>query len=101
MASALEQLSSDPDNMPAVVAIDTLYSGERGDDSDVRLAEAAEKLGCVVTAGSAAFGTTREINEEGKYVINDHAIMTYEESYDALKEVTDIGHIKRMQIHQI
>ncbi|MBQ8031874.1 MAG: CHASE2 domain-containing protein, partial [Butyrivibrio sp.] len=28
MASALKALSSDPENMPAVVAIDTLYSGE-------------------------------------------------------------------------
>ena len=27
MASALEMLASDPDNRPAVVAIDTMYSG--------------------------------------------------------------------------
>ena len=42
VAAALEYLASDPDNMPAVVAIDTLYSGESGSpDADARLAQAS------------------------------------------------------------
>ena len=49
MAQALEQLASDSERQPAVVAVDTLYSGLRGDASDERLAEAAGKLPCVVT----------------------------------------------------
>ena len=96
MASALEQLSADSERQPAVVAIDTLYSGLRGDASDARLAEAAGKLPCVVTGASAAFGTTRQYDESGKYVINDYAITAYEESYDALKDVSHIGHINAM-----
>ena len=96
MAQALEQLASDSERQPAVVAIDTLYSGLRGDASDERLAEAAGKLPCVVTGASAAFGTTRQYDESGKYVINDYAITAYEESYDALKEVSTIGHINAM-----
>ena len=42
MASALEALNADPNNKPAVVAIDTLYSGTTGTDADERLAKAAE-----------------------------------------------------------
>ena len=37
MASALEALASDPDNLPAVVAIDTLYSGYTNEEADRRL----------------------------------------------------------------
>ena len=96
VANALTQLASEPGKEPAVVAIDTLYSGVRGDASDARLAEAAGKLPCVVTAGTATFGTTREYNEEGKYVVNDYAIQNYEESYDDLKAVSHVGHINAM-----
>ncbi|MCR5580794.1 MAG: CHASE2 domain-containing protein [Pseudobutyrivibrio sp.] len=96
MASALRQLASDESSEPAVVAIDTLYSGERGDSSDEELADAASKLNCVVTGASAAFGTTREYDDNGRYIINDYAVLDYEESYDALKAVTNIGHINAM-----
>ncbi|MCR4673859.1 MAG: adenylate/guanylate cyclase domain-containing protein [Lachnospiraceae bacterium] len=96
MASALEALNQDPENKPAVVAIDTLYSGTTEDEVDQRLAKAAEELGCVVTGASASFGTETVMNEDGTYSINSYALQTYEESYDALKDVTAIGHINAM-----
>lgn len=96
MAKALEQLASDQELKPAVVAIDTLYSGVRGDASDAQLVEAVSKLPCVVTGASAAFGTTRQYDESGKYIINDYAITAYEESYEDLKAVSHIGHINAM-----
>ena len=96
MASALEALNADPNNKPAVVAIDTLYSGTTGTDADERLAKAAEDLGCVVTGASGEFGTKTELNENGSYTVNKRALLGYEESYDALKNASTIGHINAM-----
>ena len=101
MASALEQLAADPDNMPAVVAIDTLYSGETDapdesgntDSADKRLANAAEKLGCVVTADAATFGSELVIDPVQTRGYN---ITAFEEPYPALGAVTEQGHINAM-----
>ena len=41
MAAALDALASDPDNLPAVVAIDTLYAGYTSEEADMALAESA------------------------------------------------------------
>ena len=95
MADALDALASDPDKRPAVVAIDTLYSGTTDEAADRHLAEAAEELGCVVTASVATFGTTREYNDDG-VVSNTYSILSYEVPFDELREVTTQGHINAM-----
>lgn len=95
MAEALEALSSDPDNLPAVVAIDTLYAGETDPEADQHLADAAKKLGCVVTATTATFGNQVAEGTNG-YYLDDFAILAYEEPYDDLKNVTTQGHINAM-----
>lgn len=56
MASALEALTADPENLPAAVDLDVLYAGNTSEQADERLARAAEALGCVVTAAMAEFG---------------------------------------------
>ena len=101
MASALEQLASDPENMPAVVAVDTLYAGEtdapdetgRTDSADERLAKAAEQLGCVVTADAASFGSELMVSPEE---MGGYNITAFEEPYPALKAVSAQGHINAM-----
>lgn len=95
MARALEALASDPDNMPAVVAIDAMYSGRTNDECDQRLADAASRLNNVVTATEATFGTTREFGS-ASVIIDDFAVLNYEEPYDELKNVTTQGHINAM-----
>ncbi|MCR5801778.1 MAG: CHASE2 domain-containing protein [Lachnospiraceae bacterium] len=97
MASALEKIAeADPDERPAVVAIDTLYTGETDPAADERLAKAAEELGNVVTAGSALIGTVAEEDENGNFRFNYYKVLQYDESYDALKKVTKVGHINAM-----
>ena len=86
MASALEQLASDPDNRPAVVAVDTLYTGTSTEEADQRLADAAEELGNVVTATVAVFNAFD----------NSYTIFEYDEPYDQLRDVTTQGHINAM-----
>ena len=95
MASALEALNADPENKPAVVAVDTMYSGTTEEEADERLAKAAEELGCVVMGSSGSFGSTTEINGD-TYSINDYSMLSYEESYEKLEAVTATGHINAM-----
>lgn len=96
MARALEALNADPEKKPAVVAIDTLYSGETEADADEHLAKAAEELGCVVTATAAAFGTKTREDENGSLYIDDYAVLQYEHAYPSLFDATENGHINAM-----
>ena len=97
VANALDYLSSDPENMPSVVAIDTLYSGESGNaEADAHLAEAASKLPCVITADMAQFGTSGSFSEDGSYSVDKFSVVGFEEPYEALKNVTIQGHINAM-----
>ena len=95
MASALEVLGSDPDNAPAVVAIDIQYSGRMDDEGDLRLAKAAENLGNVITATTATFGSKYTFGS-GKVSLDEYAVLGYEEPYEELKNVTTQGSINAM-----
>ena len=95
MARALEVLGSDPDNAPAVVAIDIQYSGRMDDEGDLRLAKAAENLGNVITATTATFGSKYSFGS-GKVTVDDYAVLGYEEPYEELKNVTTQGSINAM-----
>ncbi len=93
MASALEALAADPDRLPAVVAIDTLYTGESNPAADSRLAEAAANLPTVITASLADLGTSYEPAEGRGLTVNTFAVLRYEQPYPALREATVQGHI--------
>ena len=93
MASALEALGADPDRMPVVVAIDTLYAGESDPAADARLAEAAERLPEVVTASLADFGSSYEAAADGGLNVDTRAVTRYEQPYEALRSVTEQGFI--------
>ncbi len=96
VASALEALAADPDRIPAVVAVDTLYSGESASaEADERLARAAEKLGCVVTASAAEFGGQIEWIE-GRATYDSYSILGYEGPYEKLASAATVGHINAM-----
>ena len=96
VAYALERLASDPENLPAVVAIDILYEGESGTQADDRLTAAAEKLGNVITASMAVYGEV--ITWEGNHAVerNTSAVVSYIEPYESLRGVTVQGHINAM-----
>lgn len=96
MASALEMLSADKDKRPAVVAIDTLYTGETGTDADQRLADAAKELGNVISASFASIGTAVREGENGNLYYEHNAVYEYSTAYNALHEVTTEAHINAM-----
>ena len=62
MAMAIEALNADPENRPAAIGIDVLYTGETDPDLDAYLAEAAGAYGNVVTASLKAVTTQGHIN---------------------------------------
>ena len=96
MAMAIEALNADPENRPAAIGIDVLYTGETEADLDAWLAEAAGACGNVVVASVANFGTELVTEDTGNFYLEDYAVLSYEEPYDALKAVTTQGHINAM-----
>ncbi len=96
MASALEVLSSDPENMPSVVAIDTLYVGTSEPEADKRLVDAVKALPDVVVASAGIFGSGFVEDDIGKYKYESRIIYNYEEPFDELSKVAHKGHINAM-----
>lgn len=95
MASALEALAADPAQLPAVVAIDTLYSGESAPQSDERLVRAVQALPAVVTATAADFGTAYQA-VDGGVEVSAFSVLGYETAFEALRAVSTQGHINAM-----
>lgn len=96
IAMALEAMNESEQCRPAVIAIDVLYSGETAGDADAWLAEAAGEYGNVVTACAAEFGDTLLEGAEGEYHLNTFSVTAFDEPYEALRSVTEQGHINAM-----
>ena len=96
IAAALEALAADPENKPAVTAVDVLYSGTSSPEADERLAKAAESLGNVVTASLAEYGQSIAWQNGHAVSMNTAALIGYEQPFEALKKVTVQGHINAM-----
>ncbi len=92
MARALEKLSEDPAHVPAVVAIDTIYTGQTTEEADKRLADAASKLD-VVTASFAQIGSQVVEDENGNMYYDRNAVSGYSLPYEELRDVTTQGHV--------
>ena len=97
MAEAVEYLNSDPDGrIPAVIGVDTLYVGESADpDADAHLVSAAAAKGNVVVAAVATYD--RELVVEGDDFYMSDDIVGWDEPFEALYDVTRIGHINAME----
>ena len=96
-AMALYRLASDPENLPAAVAIDVLFEGDGASpNNDRMLASFAERLGCVVTASTAEYGDIIEWSEDGHAESRRSGIINYVQPFEALRGVTTQGHINAM-----
>ena len=96
ISMAIEALNESEDCRPAVIALDILYSGEKEPDLDLWLAEAAGQYGNVVTASVAEFGSSLADDGSGELYLDNFSVLSYEEPYDALRDVTTQGHINAM-----
>ncbi len=96
MAQVLDTLNADPAQRPAVIGVDALFVGETDPAADAALVEAAGRYGNVVTATAATFGVDFIEQDDGKVRRDDYAILTYDEPFEALRAVTEQGHINAM-----
>ncbi len=96
MAYALQRLAADPDNLPAVVAIDILYEGTSDPAMDNQLARAAASLPRVVTSCMAQFGD-KITWEDGRATNLEASAINIVEPFSALENATTQGHINAMQ----
>ena len=98
MADAIDILNADPENRPAVIGIDVMYTGENNEakEADQRLAAVAGKNGNVVVAADAKFGNAFTTTDSGAYVMRKRSILDLYPPYPALKQAAEYGHINEM-----
>lgn len=96
IARALEILNAVPDERPAVIGIDVLFSGSTTPEADAALAEAAGRYANVVTASAAEFDSAFVETEDGGFARNDFLLTAFEEPFPALRQATQQGHINAM-----
>lgn len=91
VAEAIEVLNEDEENAPAVIGVDILYIGNTYEDSDNHLVEAASKIDNVVMGSYLNFDSSLETDGDS-FTLNKIVSM-YEEPFDDLKAVTDVGFV--------
>lgn len=92
----LESLNESDDCHPAAIGLDVLYIGEREEEIDAWLVETAGTYGNVVTASAAQFGNQLVEQGANDYRVDTFSILTYEQPFEALREVTTTAHINVM-----
>ncbi len=95
-ADAIFALNSDPAAAPAVIGVDVIFAGER--ESDGYLAEAAAFGGNVVVASAADLGEAVVETGGGQadFYLDPMALLAWDEPFEALRSVTETGHINAL-----
>ncbi|MFI3228462.1 MAG: adenylate/guanylate cyclase domain-containing protein, partial [Clostridia bacterium] len=101
IAMALEYLNADPENAPAVIAVDTVYAGysdssHQATDIDLWLADAAGYSDNVLMASFATYGTQLVTLENGDFYMDDYSVLAYDEPFAELADNSQIVHINAM-----
>ncbi len=98
MAKAIEYLNRDPENRPAVIAIDVLYDAPSSNpEDDAALIKACKEAGNVVLAGFATIGSEVVVEENGDFRMDREAVRNWSEPIEDLLDVTSLGHINAME----
>lgn len=95
LAQAVSYLNQEEDR-PAVIGLDVLLAGETGTEGDLLLAEAAGAWENVVTAAAGTFGSSLVTEADGSFYLDDFTVLSFDEPYKALRDVTSQGHINAM-----
>ena len=92
MARVIRHLNSDPENRPAVIGIDMLFSADSRIDpeGDRELAAACAEYGNVVVAGWANYGT--EIIRDADSWAMVHGVVEWEEPFSLLRDSAEAAH---------
>jgi adenylate cyclase len=96
MAATIEALNADPENRPAVIGVDVLYTGESDPDADRALAAAAGRYGNVVVAMSGVFGDRMNTDGDTDFYMENGVIVSGDEPYPLLKASAARGHVNAL-----
>lgn len=92
-AQLVEQLNTDENTRPAVLAFDILYSEETDAQTDAEFAAVCEKYDNIVLATAYHFKPKPEQDENGVITVNPYAIEYVLEPYEALRGKTEVGFV--------
>lgn len=92
VADALEMLSSDEDNKPAVVGVDVLYIGNSNEESDRHLVEAAKQAGNIVFGSFINVEPVLVEDQNGNHYMSEE-ITLYEEPFEELEVNSTVGFV--------
>ena len=97
MAQAIENLNNVPEDRPAVIGIDIMYTGENMDapEADRVLADTISRYDNIVVAADARFGTSMVTTEKDAFAIQENTIIGWYTPYAALNEAVQSGHINQ------
>lgn len=87
----------DKEHAPAVIAFDINFVGQRDQEGDNALAEAAAGFPHVVMASYINYGTKVMQSDSGEYQINTMYVENLELPYEALRDVTAHGFTNTVQ----
>ncbi len=96
ITAAIRALNQSEDCHPAVIGIDMIFTGTSQPQLDADLADAAGEYGNVIVASIAEFGEELAKREDGSLYLDTEALVSYEEPFEDLKNVTGQGHINAM-----
>lgn len=95
IAAAINTLNVSKDVRPAVIGLDIVYTGQTTPEEDNRLVKAAS-AGNVVMADMVSFGSSLVEDKTGGYTLKEMSVLSVDEPFQHLKEVTSQGHINSM-----
>lgn len=94
LADVIDILNQDPDNQPAAIAIDVIFSGATDEEADDRLIESIAASDNIILACSANFDNQLTLNDDGIYYMDSFQITSMNVPYEELDAYE--GHINAM-----
>lgn len=96
VAKVINTLNADENSRPAAIGIDMIFAAATDPQQDAQLAEAAGQYDNVVLATAFSFDSDITTAKDGSFQLDNRAIESYDEPYEALKANTQQGHINAM-----
>ena len=88
MGDVINMLNQDPEQAPAVIALDVLYVGESDDpEGDSYLAEACANSCPVVVACAGTFGSQLVENADGSFYMDEYSLIAFDEPYGTISAI--------------
>ena len=89
-AELIEALNADPENTPAVIGIDVVFSGTNNSDDDLHLVNVASEYDNIVLASTLTIDDYVYRSESGEYALGSY-VSTEGKPFDKLAEVAEYG----------